>query len=75
MWGIVVSIVSILFMWALIRGKVRVGRALDSAAILADAACSRACMYLSLALLVASLGYELAGIGSLDAVGAILIAG
>lgn len=73
-WGIVVSLVSILFMWALIYSKERVGRALNSAAILADAACSRACVYLSLVLLAASLGYELTGIGSLDAVGAILIA-
>ncbi|GFE60165.1 cation transporter [Geobacter sp. AOG2] len=74
MWGIVVSAVSISFMWALIHHKVKVGRALNSAAILADAACSRACVYLSLVLLVASLGYELTGIGSLDAAGAMLIA-
>ena len=74
MWGIVVSTVSILFMWALIYHKEKVGRALNSAAILADAACSRACVYLSLVLLIASLGYELTGIGSLDAAGAILIA-
>ena len=73
-WGIAVSAASILFMWALTRNKVKVGRALNSAAILADAACSRACVYLSLVLLVASLGYELTGIGSLDALGAILIA-
>ncbi|WP_246166980.1 cation transporter [Oryzomonas japonica] len=73
-WGIVVSLVSISFMWALIHHKVKVGRALDSAAILADAACSRACMYLSLVLMAASLGYEVTGIGSLDAVGAMLIA-
>jgi divalent metal cation (Fe/Co/Zn/Cd) transporter len=73
-WGIAVSVASILFMWALIHYKVKVGRALGSAALLADVACSRACVYLSLVLLAASLGYELTGIGSLDAVGAILIA-
>jgi len=74
LWGIVISLGSISFMWYLIAHKTKVGRALDSAAILADAACSKACLYLSLALLTSSLGYELTGIGSLDAVGALVIA-
>lgn len=74
LWGIVVSLVSISFMWYLIRQKTRVGTALCSQAILADAACSRACVYLSLVLMVSSIGYELTGIGSLDAIGALLIA-
>ena len=73
-WGVVVSLVSIACMWALIRAKTSVGKALHSQAILADAACSRACLYLSLVLLAASAGYELTGIGSLDAIGALLIA-
>lgn len=73
-WGIVISLVSISFMWILIHYKQKVGTALASPAILADAACSRACLYLSLVLLAASVGYELTGIGSLDAIGAILIA-
>lgn len=74
-WGIVISVVSISFMWLLIRQKTRVGTLLNSPAILADAACSKACLYLSLVLMAASIGFELTGIGSLDAVGAILIAG
>jgi divalent metal cation (Fe/Co/Zn/Cd) transporter len=73
-WGIVVSLVSMTFMWLLIHYKVKVGMALASPAILADAACSRACLYLSLVLLASSAGYYLTGIGSLDAVGALLIA-
>nr|WP_173200243.1 cation transporter [Geobacter sp. SVR] len=73
-WGIVISLASMSFMWLLIRLKTRVGRALGSPAILADAACSRACLLLSLVLLAASIGYELTGIGNLDAFGAILIA-
>jgi len=72
-WGIVVSLVSVSFMWLLIHYKVRVGTALHSPAILADAACSRACVYLSIVLLISSIGYELTGIGSLDAIGALLI--
>ncbi len=73
-WGIVISAVSISFMWLLIRYKTKVGKALDSPAILADAACSRACVYLSTVLFAASVGYELTGMGSLDSIGALLIA-
>ena len=72
--GVIISSLSISFMWYLIHHKTKVGIALDSAAILADAACSKACVYLSLVLLAASLGYELTGIGSLDALGALFIA-
>ena len=73
-WGIVVSLVSISFMWLLIHHKTRIGKALNSPAILADAACSKACVYLSLVLLLASVGFSLTGIGSLDSLGALLIA-
>jgi len=74
LWGVVISTLSISFMWYLIRQKTIVGKALNSPAILADAACSKACLYLSVVLLSSSIGYELTGIGSLDAIGAILIA-
>ncbi|HOI75431.1 MAG TPA: cation transporter [Syntrophales bacterium] len=73
-WGVVISLVSLSFMWWLIRAKQRVGRELDSPAILAGAECSRACMILSVVLLAASAGYELTGIGGLDALGALGIA-
>lgn len=74
LWGIVISLISISGMWLLIHFKVKVGNALASSAILADAACSRACLYLSVALLLSSAGYQLTGIGSLDAIGALVIA-
>jgi divalent metal cation (Fe/Co/Zn/Cd) transporter len=73
-WGIIVAVVSIASMWLLIHHKVKVGKALNSPAILADAACSRACLLLSLVLLAASAGYALTGIGWLDAAGTLLIA-
>jgi divalent metal cation (Fe/Co/Zn/Cd) transporter len=73
LWGIIISLASMSFMWYLIRQKTLVGNALGSQAILADAACSRACLYLSLVLMVASIGYQVTGIGLLDSVGAILI--
>jgi hypothetical protein len=73
-WGVIIALVSMSFMWLLIHYKTQVGESLDSAAILADAACSKACLYLSVVLLVASAGYEMTGVGSLDAIGALLIA-
>lgn len=73
-WGVIISLTSISFMWYLIHQKKKIGNALKSQAILADAACSRICVCLSLVLFVSSAGYELTGIGSLDAIGALLIA-
>ncbi len=73
-WGIVVSVVSILSMWSLIHYKVKIGRQYNSQALLADAQCSKACMYLSVVLLVSSVGYELTGVGMVDSIGAIGIA-
>lgn len=74
LWGIIISLVSILSMWLLIHYKIKVGRQLNSQAILADANCTKACMYLSVVLFLSSLGYELTGIGGLDSLGAIAIA-
>jgi divalent metal cation (Fe/Co/Zn/Cd) transporter len=74
-WGIIVASISIGTMWLLIHYKIRVGRELNSQAILADANCTKACLYLSVVLLLSSIGYELTKIGGLDSIGAILIAG
>jgi len=74
LWGIIVSSISILSMWLLIHYKMKIGRQFNSQALIADANCTKACMYLSVALLVASIGYELTGIGLLDSLGAIVIA-
>ncbi len=74
-WGIVVSVISIATMWLLIHYKVKVGKQLNSEAILSDAACTRACLQLSIVLLIASVGYELTHIGGIDSVGTFVIAG
>ncbi|MGW8324540.1 MAG: cation transporter, partial [Desulfobacterales bacterium] len=73
-WGIVIAVVSIFTMWILIHFKVKVGKQLNSDAILEDASCTKACLYLSFTLLLASVGFELTGIGGIDSVGAVLIA-
>jgi divalent metal cation (Fe/Co/Zn/Cd) transporter len=73
-WGIVIAVISIFTMWALIYFKVKVGKQLHSDAILEDANCTKACLYLSFILLLSSVGYELTGIGGIDSIGAVLIA-
>ncbi len=52
--GLVISLLSLSFMVYLWRAKRRVARALDSAALKADAACSLACIQLSSVLLAGS---------------------
>lgn len=74
LWGIIVASISILSMWVLIHYKLKVGRQFNSQALIADANCTRACMYLSVVLLISSIGYELTGIGMLDSLGAVGIA-
>jgi divalent metal cation (Fe/Co/Zn/Cd) transporter len=73
-WGIVVACVSIAFMWFLIHYKMKIGKKLNSHAILADASCSRSCLYLSVILLVSSATYELTGFAMIDSLGALGIA-
>jgi divalent metal cation (Fe/Co/Zn/Cd) transporter len=73
-WGIVVASISIFTMWLLIHFKMKVGRQLNSQAIIADANCTKACLYLSIILLLSSAGYELTGMGGLDSIGAVFIA-
>lgn len=69
--GLIISIISIASMWALVMGKRKVGRALNSAPILADANCTMVCIYMSVVLLVSSLVYHFTGFGFIDSLGAI----
>lgn len=73
-WGIIVSGISILTMWFLMHYKLKVGKQFNSQALVADAYCTKTCIYLSVVLLIASIGYEISGIGMLDSLGAIGIA-
>ncbi|MER3523782.1 MAG: hypothetical protein C4326_06850 [Ignavibacteria bacterium] len=68
-WGVVISLISILIMWALIYGKRKVGSQLGSEAILADANCTKVCFYMSLVLLAASGVYEWTRFVYADAIG------
>lgn len=70
LWGVIISLVSIAVMVWLMNAKKRVGKKLNSEPILADANCTKICVYMSLVLLVASLVYELTGFIYADAIGA-----
>jgi divalent metal cation (Fe/Co/Zn/Cd) transporter len=69
--GLIISLVSIAIMWALVAGKRKVGRALNSSPILADANCTMVCIYMSIVLLASSLIYEITGFGFIDSIGAL----
>ena len=70
LWGIIISIISIAVMIWLLSAKKNVGKKLDSDAIIADANCTKVCVYMSLVLLVSSLIYEITGFAYADAIGA-----
>ncbi len=53
--GLVIAALSLAFMFFLWRAKIRAAAALDSPALRSDAACSRACIQLSLVLFAGSL--------------------
>lgn len=74
LWGVIISVISIVVMVALIRAKRNVGRKLSSEAILADANCTQVCVYMSLVLLAASGLYELTRLPYLDAAGSLGLA-
>lgn len=73
-WGVVISIISLSVMFILMKLKLRVGGELNSAPIIADAYCTRACIYMSLVLLGSSLLFSITKIAYLDSIGAIGIA-
>lgn len=73
-WGIVISLISIFSMSLLIIFKLKVGNALNSQALITDATCTKTCLYLSIILLVSSIGYEITGLAGVDSFGALLIA-
>lgn len=70
LWGVIISLVSIAVMVWLMLAKKSVGKKLHSEAIIADANCTRICIYMSLVLLVSSLVYELTGFAYADVIGA-----
>lgn len=73
-WGVVISLISIIVMLFLIYGKIKTGKQLQSDAILADANCTKVCIYMSCVLLASSGIYELTGFLYADALGTLGLA-
>lgn len=69
-WGIVISLASIAVMIWLMNAKKSTGKKLHSDPVIADANCTKVCVYMSVVLLVSSLIYELTGFAYADAIGA-----
>ncbi len=68
-WGIGISLVSIVVMIVLLRAKLKVGKQLHSEAILSDASCTKVCIYMSIVLLLSSGIYEATDFAYADALG------
>jgi divalent metal cation (Fe/Co/Zn/Cd) transporter len=70
LWGVIISLVSIAVMVWLMNAKKSIGKKLNSEPIVADANCTKICVYMSLVLLGSSLVYELTGFAYADLIGA-----
>ena len=69
LWGMIISITSIVVMVWLMNSKKSVGKRLHSAAIIADSNCTKVCVYMSLVLLASSVIYEYTGFAYADVIG------
>jgi len=72
--GIIISAISIVTMFVLMRWKLSLGRKLRSDAIIADANCTKTCFYLSFILLASSVLFETTSIAWFDIAGSLGIA-
>lgn len=72
--GIVIAAISIITMYFLMQYKLKAGKALNSEAVIADAHCTKTCLYLSFILLASSLLYEFLKISYIDIAGSLGIA-
>ncbi len=71
--GLIISGISIITMFFLMRYKKQIGVKMNSEAIIADANCTKSCLYLSIVLLVSSGLYEIFEIGYIDIIGSLII--
>jgi divalent metal cation (Fe/Co/Zn/Cd) transporter len=69
LWGVVISLISIAVMVWLMNAKKKIGKQLNSEPIIADANCTKVCVYMSIVLLASSLIYELTGFAYADIIG------
>lgn len=72
--GIIISSISLITMYFLMKVKLNIGHKLNSSAIIADANCTKTCFYLSFILLGSSLLYQFFDIAWFDVIGSLGIA-
>jgi divalent metal cation (Fe/Co/Zn/Cd) transporter len=72
--GIIISGISIISMFFLMKYKLKVGLVLGSEAIVSDAQCTRTCLYLSIILMVSSVIYQVFHFRYIDIAGSLGIA-
>ena len=74
LWGVIISLISIAIMWVLVYYKTKVGKALNSQAIIADAECTKVCIFMSVVLLASSGIYYFTKLPYIDSIGALVLA-
>jgi len=67
--GVIITGISVVVMIWLFSSKKKIGKKLDSAAVIADANCSLICVYMSMVVLLSSLLFEIFHIGWIDLLG------
>lgn len=72
--GIIIAIVTIVVIGSLVIAKMKVGKKIASKAILADAECTKICVYMSTAVFISSGIYELTHFAYADSIGAMVLA-
>lgn len=72
--GVIIAVISIMIMSVLVYYKTKVGKGLNSDAIIADAECTKVCIYMSVVLLLASGLYHFFKLPYTDSVGALVLA-
>ncbi len=73
-YGVIIAFISIAVMLVLVHYKTKVGKALNSDAVIADAECTRVCIYMSVVLLVSSGIYYFTKLPYTDSIGALVLA-
>lgn len=71
--GLIIALISIVTMWALVYAKLRLGKKLGSAPVIADARCNLVCIYMSLVLLVSSALWWIFEIPYVDVAGSLAL--
>jgi divalent metal cation (Fe/Co/Zn/Cd) transporter len=74
LWGMIISVISLMVMYWLYRSKISYGKKLNAESVIADGRCTLVCIYMSVVLLLSSTIYEITGIGWFDTLGAIGLA-